>query len=89
MLSSSTFLALCTRGSPARLVLAFAAGLLAVPVFHQVVLLLLHVAGVVPITPPDRPKISCICGQPDKPPFCGHRSCPGFPLCAGNMGSPA
>jgi hypothetical protein len=35
--------------SPLRLVLAFAAGALAVPIFHQILLWMLHGAGVVPI----------------------------------------
>ena len=46
-------------GSPARLVRAFAAGFLAVPIFHQVLLWILHAAGIVPIAPfnmaPTRP----------------------------------
>jgi len=40
-------------GSPARLGLAFVAGFLAVPVFHQVLLWILHAAGIVPIAPFD------------------------------------
>jgi hypothetical protein len=45
--------------SSARLVLAFIAGVLAVPIFHQVLLWILHAAGVVPFAPfnmaPTRP----------------------------------
>jgi hypothetical protein len=37
--------------SSARLVLAFIAGVLAVPIFHQVLLWILHAAGVVPFAP--------------------------------------
>jgi hypothetical protein len=37
--------------SPARVVLAFLAGVLAVPIFHQVLLWILHAAGIVPIAP--------------------------------------
>jgi hypothetical protein len=37
--------------SPTRLVLAFVAGVLAVPIFHQILLWILHAAGVVPIAP--------------------------------------
>jgi hypothetical protein len=37
--------------SPATLVLAFIAGALAVPVFHQVFYLVLHLAGVLPTAP--------------------------------------
>lgn len=57
MLSSSTFEKSGARGAPFRLALAFVAGFLAVPLFHQSVLLLLHLAGVVPIAPFDmRPR---------------------------------
>jgi hypothetical protein len=45
--------------SPARLVLAFIAGALAVPIFHQILLWILHAAGIVPVVPfsmaPTRP----------------------------------
>jgi hypothetical protein len=45
--------------TPAGLVLAFLAGALAVPVFHQALLALLHASGIVPIAPfrlaPTRP----------------------------------
>jgi hypothetical protein len=37
--------------SPVRLVLAFVAGVLAVPIFHQILLWILHAAGIVPIAP--------------------------------------
>jgi hypothetical protein len=40
-----------TAPSPLRLVLAFVAGVLAVPIFHQVLLWILHAAGLVPIAP--------------------------------------
>lgn len=39
--------------SAATLVMAFIAGVLAVPVFHQILLLLLHLAGIVPFSPFD------------------------------------
>jgi hypothetical protein len=39
--------------SPATLALAFAAGFLAVPLFHQVAFLLLYLAGIVPFPPFD------------------------------------
>jgi len=45
--------------SSARLVLAFIAGALAVPIFHQILLWILHAVGIVPVTPfsmaPTRP----------------------------------
>jgi hypothetical protein len=45
--------------SPIRLVLAFVAGALAVPVFHQILLWILNAAGIVPVAPfsmaPTRP----------------------------------
>ena len=37
--------------SPTTLILAFIAGALAVPVFHQILLLIFHVAGIVPFAP--------------------------------------
>jgi hypothetical protein len=37
--------------SPAHLGLAFLAGVLAVPIFHQILLLILHAAGIVPFAP--------------------------------------
>ena len=37
--------------SPVRLVEAFVAGVLAVPVFHQILLWILHAAGIVPFAP--------------------------------------
>jgi hypothetical protein len=37
--------------SPASFALAFLAGFLAVPLFHQILLLLLHLAGVIPVAP--------------------------------------
>jgi hypothetical protein len=58
MSTSASFDGSRTAG-PTRLVMAFAAGVLAVPVFHQVLLWILHAAGVVPIAPfnmaPTRP----------------------------------
>jgi hypothetical protein len=39
--------------SPVRLGQAFVAGVLAVPVFHQILLWILHAAGIVPIAPFD------------------------------------
>jgi hypothetical protein len=37
--------------SVATLVMAFIAGVLAVPIFHQIVFLILHLAGVIPVPP--------------------------------------
>ena len=37
--------------SPVALALAFAAGVLAVPIFHQILLLVMYVAGIVPFAP--------------------------------------
>jgi hypothetical protein len=40
-----------TQLSAATLVMAFIAGVLAVPVFHQILFLILHLAGVIPVPP--------------------------------------
>jgi hypothetical protein len=52
-MSSSSVHASGAQMSPATLALAFLAGVLAVPVFHQILLLVLYLAGVVPIRPFD------------------------------------
>ena len=53
MNASSSFEASRVAPSPTRLVLAFVAGVLAVPIFHQVLLWILHAAGIVPVSPFD------------------------------------
>ena len=50
-MSTSSLNASRAQVSPATLVLAFIAGALAVPVFHQILLWILHAAGIVPIAP--------------------------------------
>src|SRR5229473_3554867 len=50
-MSTSSLHASRARVSPTTLVLAFIAGALAVPVFHQILLLLLYVAKIVPFAP--------------------------------------
>ncbi len=40
-----------TQLSVATLVMAFIAGFLAVPVFHQIMFLILHLAGIIPVPP--------------------------------------
>lgn len=50
-MSSSSAQASGTQVSTATLVMAFIAGVLAVPVFHQILFLLLHLAGVIPVAP--------------------------------------
>lgn len=59
MRSSSTFEPAGVQVSPVALILAFVAGVLAVPVFHQILFLLLHLAGIIPVPPfnmtPTRP----------------------------------
>lgn len=50
---SSSVQASGTQVSMATLVMAFIAGVLAVPVFHQILFLLLHLAGVIPVAPFD------------------------------------
>ena len=52
-MSSTSVHAPGTQLSVATLVMAFIAGVLAVPVFHQILLLLLHLAGIVPFSPFD------------------------------------
>jgi hypothetical protein len=52
-MSTSSVHAAGARVSGARLGMAFIAGALAVPVFHQILLLLLHSAGIVPFAPFD------------------------------------
>jgi hypothetical protein len=51
MSTASSLDAAGTASSPVRLVLAFVAGALAVPIFHQILLWILHAAGIVPIAP--------------------------------------
>ncbi len=50
-MSTSSLHASRAQVSPTTLVLAFIAGALAVPVFHQILLLLLYVAKIVPFAP--------------------------------------
>ena len=50
-MSTSSLHASRAQVSPATLVLAFIAGALAVPVFHQILLLVLYVAKIVPFAP--------------------------------------
>ena len=50
-MSTSSLPASGAHVSPATLVLAFIAGALAVPVFHQILLLVLYVAKIVPFAP--------------------------------------
>jgi hypothetical protein len=50
-MSSSSVQASGTPVSLATLVMAFIAGVLAVPIFHQILLGILHLAGIVPFTP--------------------------------------
>lgn len=50
-MSSPSVRASGTSTSGAAIVMAFIAGALAVPVFHQILLLILHVAGIVPFAP--------------------------------------
>ena len=52
-MSSPSVQASSTDTSPAALVMAFIAGVIAVPVFHQILLGLLHMAGIVPFAPFD------------------------------------
>jgi hypothetical protein len=40
-----------TQLSVATLVMAFIAGVLAVPIFHQILFLILHLAGIIPVPP--------------------------------------
>jgi len=51
MVTSSSVDASRTAASPVHLALAFVAGALAVPIFHQSLLWILHAAGIVPIAP--------------------------------------
>jgi len=50
-MSTSSLHASRAQVSPATLVLAFIAGALAVPVFHQILLLVLYIAKIVPFAP--------------------------------------
>jgi hypothetical protein len=50
-MSTSSLNAPRAQVSPATLVLAFIAGALAVPLFHQILFLLLHLAGIIPVAP--------------------------------------
>ena len=52
-MSTSSLHASRAQVSPATLVLAFIAGALAVPVFHQTLFLVLHMAGIIPVPPFD------------------------------------
>src|SRR5260370_39794840 len=52
-MSTSSLHASRARVSPTTLVLAFIAGALAVPVFHQILFLVLHLAGIIPVPPFD------------------------------------
>jgi hypothetical protein len=49
MSSTSTASAFHARPSPRSIALAFVAGFLAVPVFHQIAFALLHAAGIIPV----------------------------------------
>jgi hypothetical protein len=51
MSTASAFEVSRMASSRFRLVLAFVAGALAVPIFHQILLWILHAAGIVPIAP--------------------------------------
>lgn len=59
MSSSSTFPAAGAQVSPVALLLAFVAGVLAVPVFHQILFLIFYLVGMIPVPPfnmaPTRP----------------------------------
>jgi hypothetical protein len=50
-MTSSSVQAAGAQLSAATLVMAFVAGVLAVPIFHQILLLVLHLAGIVPFSP--------------------------------------
>jgi hypothetical protein len=50
-MSSPSLQATAASNSTAALVIAFIAGALAVPVFHQILLLILYAAGIVPFAP--------------------------------------
>lgn len=50
-MSTSSLHASRAQVSPTTLLLAFIAGVLAVPVFHQILFLLLHLAGLIPVAP--------------------------------------
>jgi hypothetical protein len=52
-MSTSSLHASRARVSSTTLVLAFIAGALAVPVFHQMLFLVLHLAGIIPVPPFD------------------------------------
>ena len=52
-MTSSSMPANSTQMSMASLVVAFVAGVIAVPVFHQILLWIFHVAGIVPFAPFD------------------------------------
>jgi hypothetical protein len=52
-MTTSTLDASRAHVSPSTLVLAFIAGALAVPVFHQLLFLVLHLAGIIPVPPFD------------------------------------
>src|SRR5215470_2621256 len=52
-MSTSSLNAPSSQVSPTTLVLAFIAGALAVPVFHQILFLVLHAAGIIPVPPFD------------------------------------
>jgi hypothetical protein len=52
-MSTSSLHASRAQVSPTTLVLAFIAGALAVPVFHQMLFLVLHLAGIIPVPPFD------------------------------------
>jgi hypothetical protein len=52
-MSTSLLNASRAQVSPTNLVLAFIAGALAVPVFHQLLFLVLHLAGIIPVAPFD------------------------------------
>jgi len=52
-MSTSSLSASRAQVSPATIVLAFIAGALAVPVFHQILFLVMHLAGMIPVPPFD------------------------------------
>ena len=52
-MSTSSLSASRAQVSPGTLVRAFIAGALAVPVFHQILFLVLHMAGIIPVPPFD------------------------------------
>jgi hypothetical protein len=52
-MSTSSLNASRAQVSPSTLVRAFIAGALAVPVFHQILFLVLHLAGIIPVPPFD------------------------------------